>query len=409
MNDPKLERAFVSACFHNRRLVRRFPDLSPDDFMDFEARRYWQALQAGEPIVEFSIPDPPLAEDEAVSAVQRIRKNAWLRRVHGWAERLKHLAERKDEDKLHELLTKSPLLSENHGVPVEEALQEIYASLITDTLVWQLQSPKLAPLGYLFYPGSILVIGGTPGTGKSALGEQILLDLTDQGAMVLDISVELSAEVRTSRYMQHLVGDGVTYRKLLAKTHDPLALEEASEKLRSAPYGGPRRLIIDPASVTIETVLSSIQAFYQQYLAFKHQQEAKGTRVGPPVVMVDFLQAVAVESGKAEGIYERMSLLAERLYALGKHLGLSMIWLSQLKKRNYTRAAPPDRSDIEGSGRIEQYAHTLSLLFAPPDGAVTPAGREVHIYTPKARLGNVKPMLVGAFDGKTLNFDFSIS
>ena len=408
MTDIKLERSFVAACYHNRRLVRKFPDLSPDDFQDFDSRRYWQALVSGEPIVDFTIYEPPLAEDEAPAAVQRIRKNAWLRRVHSWADRLKVLAERKDEEKLSDLLARSPLLAEEHGVQVEDALNEIQAALMTDTLVWELKDPRLAPLGYLFYPGSITVIGATPGTGKSALAEQILLDLTEQGAMALDISVELSAEVRTSRYMQHLVGSGVTYRKLLAKTYDPEALHRGMQLLRVTSSGATRKLIIDPSSVSLDMVLASVQSFHQQYLAHKTQLEAQGMRTGPPVVLVDFLQAVSVET-KTEGIYERMSLLAERLYALGKHLGLAMVWLSQLKKRDYSRKMPPNRSDIEGSGRVEQYAHTLSLLFTPPDATITPAGREVHIYTPKARLGNVQPFLTGVFNGDTLNFDFSLT
>ncbi len=399
MHDLKLERALIASAYVNRRIVRRYPDLSPDDFADPQARRLWQALTSNEPIIDFPITDPPLPEDEVDRAVQLVRKNAWLRRVHSWASRIQTLAERKDESKLLDLLARSPLFSENHGITLEQALQEIIAGLASDTLVWELKSPGLRPLNYVFYPGSITVIGATPGTGKSALAEQIILDLTDQGAMALDISVELSAEARVSRYMQHLVGSGVAYSKILRKAHDPEALAKAQSLLAKTPDGTPRRLIIDPSAVTMDAILTSIQAFHQQYEAIR----AKGVRLGPPVVLLDFLQAVSVEG---EGIYERMSLLAERLYAIGKHLGLAMIWVSQLKKREYNRQMPPSRSDIEGSGRIEQYAHTLTLLFRPKDAARTPSGIETLVFTPKARLGNIPPSLVGTFNGDTLNFEF---
>ncbi len=399
MIDQKLERAFVAAVFHDRSLIRKIGDLSSQDFADHEARKFWQALLAGEPIIDF--PDwAPIPKDEALSAAKVIRKNSWLRKVKSWAERVKVLAERGDDNVVN-VLAQSPLFpGERRGVSVVEAIHDMKTALMTDTLLWQLEG-KLEPLGYLFYPGSILVIGATPGTGKSALAEQIALNLTDQGAMVLDISVELSAEVRVARYLQHLVGSGITYSKLLTKQYDPELLTKAEKLLAFTPKGSHRKLIIDPTAISMETVMVSIQAFYQQYLAVNQHNN-----LGPPVVIVDFLQAISVPG---DGIYERLSVLAENLYGLGKSLGIAQVWLTQLKKREYTRAAPPHRADVEGSGRIEQYAHTLTLLFRPKDAAVTPHGVEVLAITPKARLGNTPALLAGVFNGHNLSFDFSIT
>ena len=277
----------------------------------------------------------------------------------------------------------------------------------------------LRPLDLTFAPNTILTIGAHSGTGKSALAEQILLDLTSQGAMALDISIELDTEAKRYRYFQHMGGSGVGMKayqegrinsgQLLPVIADFMHIEKPS----GGNPGIPRRLQVDGSLNTLPEIIAGINAFAEEHRIYAEECKTRGLpHPGPAIVVVDFLQSVSVPYSASDQ-HQKITQIVEDLYTLTKARKLAMIWTSQLRKKDRFKMARattieeelPDLDEYEGTNRIGNLSHTALFLHKPKEGFQRHGHTKVYAHLPKVRSGEPKTF-EGLFTGDTMDFDF---
>jgi hypothetical protein len=412
-----LERSVIATMWHLPALRRYvLSKLRHDQLSDVDAFSVYRSFEQNRPVAALPFSAVPFVKEDLDAAIDQIKEASWFRAMQGWSLQLQQAAERHDADKLSLLLRAVPLRdTENQHVTAEAATTNLTNSLlIDDQNVVRPVSPALQPLNLVFYPNSVYLIGAKPGTGKSALGEQILLDLTDQGAFCLDVSVELNETTRTQRYHQHIGGVNFSPRAYNEFTFDPDQLEHVTDTFSYVPDPNapwlrdvPRRLTIDARSVSIEQVMASIKLWLHDIRELQAQLRDEGVRdtFGPPVVMIDFLQIMSA-AGHGD-IYAKMNTISEQLYELAKEEEISLLWISQLRKDDKQRDphAPPSVEDLEGTARLHQLSHHVLLLHRPITGWSSGDWSKVMAIAPKVRTGEMYH-LDGAFNGKTLTFNF---
>lgn len=281
------------------------------------------------------------------------------------------------------------------------------------------QSVELKPLDLVFAPGTILALAADSGHGKSALGEQILLDLSQQGAMVLDISVELDETHKRYRYFQHIGGENVGPRAYYEGTINAAELVPVvAQFMHLKPPSGsdpgiPRRLFVESNPSTINEVLVATRTFIEEHKIYAEACKAAGMPYpGPPIIMVDFLQAVDVPEIQIGEVAQLMRVVSE-LYSLAKSRQIAMIWTSQLRKQDSKkklfaksiRDEIPQIEELEGSKRLINYAHQVLTLYKPDVGFESTNHYKIYAHMPKVRIGPTRT-LEGLFTGDTMNFDF---
>jgi replicative DNA helicase len=198
-----------------------------------------------------------------------------------------------------------------------------------------------------FQPGDLIVIGGRPSMGKTALGlniaQHVGLEMKEPVAI---FSLEMSKEQLALRMLcAEAMVDSNSVRKGFIRKEDWHKLTSAAGKLAEAP------IFIDDSSGT--TVL---------------EMRAKARRLkmehgGLSLVVVDYLQLMR---GRAsfERREQEISDISRSLKGLAKELRVPVIALSQLNRGVEMRKPPiPNLADLRESGAIEQDADVIIFLY----------------------------------------------
>lgn len=198
-----------------------------------------------------------------------------------------------------------------------------------------------------FQPGDLIVIGGRPSMGKTALGLNIArhvgIEIREPVAI---FSLEMSKEQLAMRMLcSEALVDSNSVRKGFIKKEDWHKLTSAAGKLAEAP------IFIDDSSST--TVL---------------EMRAKARRLkmehgGLSLVIVDYLQLMRSRGG-FERREQEISEISRSLKALAKELRVPVIALSQLNRAVEQRTIKkPTLADLRESGAIEQDADVIIFLY----------------------------------------------
>lgn len=263
-----------------------------------------------------------------------------------------------------------------------------------------------------FEPGSLTVLGGRPGSGKSSLGHQWALFLARQGIPVAEFSLEMSAASLGRRALS--IASGVPIWKMKRGQHqdDIEALVRARRELHDLPLE-----IFDG----------------QRYGASEIATKARGMarRRGLGLILVDHLHlvppdAAAARHGPTAGVTE----VVDSLLGVAKQLGVPMLLLAQLNRGVEGRDDHrPGLADLRQSGAIEQNADAVGFVYrpelhlskSPPERAVNDsdegfAKKQSQWHTQKARLSGVAEVIFEKirdgepasiplkFDGQTASF-----
>lgn len=222
---------------------------------------------------------------------------------------------------------------------------------------------RLDLLTHGLQPGRLYIVGGRPGTGKSALAQHYMQAAAKANQSVAFISLEMGSDEILRRMLSNL--SGVDHGHI----HPGSLLAGELQRIEKAQceMEGWKAWISDEAIETPQRILAA---------ARRHQREQ-----GLDLLIIDYLQLMASDQK-----YENRNLevaAATRAMKLGaRELGCPIILLSQLNRLSERRAGGrPLLSDLRDSGASEQDADVVMLMWAPGDANVEEANeswRQTH-------------------------------
>lgn len=193
-------------------------------------------------------------------------------------------------------------------------------------------------------PGDMVVIGGYPSDGKTALTLQFA-----SGIGLLHRVGYYSYESKKDKLFDRYTANAamMSYTKIKRNTlteEDYRELIDLKDKLTR-----PRVDLIDAAGLTVDDIQADAMA--QHY----------------DVVIVDYLQKCAVPvSMRRAPLFEQVSYISSSLQQFGRRTDTTIIALSQLSRAEIDRSGtrrPPTLGDLRQSGQIEQDADAVMLLY----------------------------------------------
>jgi len=191
-----------------------------------------------------------------------------------------------------------------------------------------------------FKPSQLIVIGGRPGMGKTALGLTLSVNAAQDGKKVLFFSLEMSRDELMqrvlSRYSRQAIHSG--------NIDDNEAAESAVEKASKLPL-----YIDDTAGITALDVSARATSFER--------------RNGLDAVVIDYLGLVKAQDPRANKVHQ-IEEVTQAFKALAKTLKVPVILLCQLSRpEKGNEAKRPGLSDLRDSGAIEQDADMVMFVY----------------------------------------------
>ena len=198
-----------------------------------------------------------------------------------------------------------------------------------------------------YRPGELYVIGARPGVGKSIYGIQAMIDLAEQGHVVMH-----SLEMPTRQVLTRLAANiaRVDTRRLDGsgggmRPEDWMMLRQHADEVRQMPL-----TIDDRSSVTVNQIRSNVRT-----------QARKGKVAG---LIVDYLGLID-GSRPNMSTYDRVSENTRLLKSIAKEFDIPVILQAQLNRQVESRSsAIPNLSDLRDSGEIEQHGGVIAFLYS---------------------------------------------
>ena len=194
----------------------------------------------------------------------------------------------------------------------------------------------------------LMILGGRPGSGKSALGHKWALNIARAGGGVLEISQEMSAASLGRRALCAV--SGVPIQAMRRGEHGPHmdALIEARRELFSLP-------------ITIE---DGGRATAADMMAMARKAQRKH---GLKLILVDHLQiAKPDEADMRAGPNAGVAGLAHAMKEMAKILEVPVLALSQLNRGSLSREDQrPNMGDLRQAGAIEEDADIVAFVHRP--------------------------------------------
>lgn len=249
----------------------------------------------------------------------------------------------------------------DQSLDVEQASAGEHAQRVIDSFGKPIIGVRCGIIGSLdeaigtLRPTDLIVGGGRPGMGKTALVTSYALGASIRGHATLFFSLEMSGDQITRRMladMCHTTKGSVPYASIRdgnVNGRDLDRVRDAKRRLDALPLE-----ICDRAGLTLAMLCRRVRRH-------KRRLAAQGKRL--ELVIVDYLQLMAA-SRPGMSPYESATEISKGLKTLAKDEGLTVFALAQLsrdvEKRPDKRPMP---SDLRDSGQIEQDADVLLFLY----------------------------------------------
>jgi len=199
--------------------------------------------------------------------------------------------------------------------------------------------------------GELFILGADAGTGKTAFALSAILDAaSNYGQKMAIFSGETSALQLNSRMTSIL--SGVPAKRIMNKEFyygDIDKLTQTANSLKEFPIW-----IDESYSTKTSSIINSIRKLKLMY-------KIDG-------VVIDYLQLL--KSDGSSNPEENLARVSRELKNCALELDVAIIALSQLRRRD-SKAARPSKSDLRGSGQIEEAADTVAIMVRPENNGIT--------------------------------------
>jgi replicative DNA helicase len=196
------------------------------------------------------------------------------------------------------------------------------------------------------HPSDLLILAGRPSMGKTALALNITVNAARSGARVFFPSLEMSDEQLGLRALADFANvSGDRLRKGMVTREEIRAVEDARDYFRDLPIH-----IDDTGGLHIAKLCARARRLHRKH--------------GLDLIMVDYLQLITTDAGKAGNRVQEVATITGALKALAKELNVPVLALSQLSRQVESREDKrPMLSDLRESGSIEQDADVVMFVY----------------------------------------------
>jgi replicative DNA helicase len=194
------------------------------------------------------------------------------------------------------------------------------------------------------YGGRLYVVGGSPGDGKSTAALNLAVHAAERGHETL----VFSAEMPTLDVFGRIVARGaeVDLRAINQRKLTDWELAKIRDYAKSA---GDLPLRVNAEQFSLAGITSLARAHHH--------------RRGLQVLVVDYLQLVSAGAGPRTQ-EEEIAKISTALKRLSRELDCAVVVPAQLNRNPHARADQrPTKADLRGSGKIEQDADVVILLW----------------------------------------------
>ncbi len=230
-------------------------------------------------------------------------------------------------------------------------------------------------------PGDVVVIGGEPSAGKTALGLMLAYHMAKKYRVGF-FSLETGTRKLTARLVSAAIG--INFNDIKRGTMDEAAWLQVAQG--GEDFTG-RGLTLIPAAGMTPT-----------------QIQAESRARGFQIIFVDYIQLVEPEGDPRANTAQAIAGVSRSMHTFAQSTGTLVVELAQLSRPEKSGGwRPPDMHSLKETGQLEQDADAILLLYRPkPDGELDPnKTRILKIAKQKeGRLGTW-PM---AFDGAHQRF-----
>lgn len=193
-------------------------------------------------------------------------------------------------------------------------------------------------------PGELIIVAGRPGSGKTALGMQIVQNIARSKAPAL----VFSAEMNTLSLMERALSEvsGVPAERVRSKRMDQ---SDYDRLMRATEIMGRMPVAIDDTSAIKTTqMLARAQRFKRRH--------------GLSLLMFDYMELAGDDMNESEQM--RITRISHALKGIAKTLEIPVVALSQLSRKVEERTPPiPRMSDLRMSGAIEADADKILFIY----------------------------------------------
>lgn len=198
-----------------------------------------------------------------------------------------------------------------------------------------------------FRPGELIILGGRPSQGKTALALKLVTDCaTKEQGQVLIVSLEMGRVELAERMLSMCSRiDVYRIRNGFLSSHDRLQLQEKSAALAHS-----HLYVDDQPGVTVNKIAA---------IARRRKRQT-----GLDVVMIDYLQLITPDDERLPR-QEQVARISRQLKLLARRLDVTVLCLAQLNRQSELGNRAPRMADLRESGALEQDADVVMFVHRP--------------------------------------------